>query len=47
MLTFYHIWLQVIGVCGTEDKAGLVRQKGAWAALKYNKKHIDAKVRAL
>uniref|UniRef100_A0A0N7ZB42 Enoyl reductase (ER) domain-containing protein n=2 Tax=Scylla olivacea TaxID=85551 RepID=A0A0N7ZB42_SCYOL len=35
---------KVIGVCGTEDKAGLVRQKGAWAALKYNKKHIDAKV---
>ncbi len=32
-------------MCGTEDKAGLVRQKGAWAALKYNKKHIDAKVR--
>lgn len=36
---------KVIGVCGTEDKAGLVRQMGAWAALKYNKKHIDAKVK--
>ncbi|KAG7162856.1 quinone oxidoreductase-like protein 2 homolog [Homarus americanus] len=35
---------KVIGVCGTEDKADLVRQKGAWAALKYNKKHIIAKV---
>lgn len=36
---------KVIGVCGTEDKADLVRKKGAWAALKYNKKHIDAKVK--
>ncbi|KAG0724526.1 Quinone oxidoreductase-like protein 2 [Chionoecetes opilio] len=36
---------KVIGVCGTEDKAELVRQKGAWAALKYNKKHIEAKVK--
>lgn len=36
---------KVIGVCGTEDKADLVRKKGAWAALKYNKKHINAKVR--
>ncbi|KAK8741942.1 hypothetical protein OTU49_002021 [Cherax quadricarinatus] len=35
---------QVIGVCGTEDKADLVRKKGAWSALKYNKKHILAKV---
>ncbi|XP_047493808.1 quinone oxidoreductase-like protein 2 homolog [Penaeus chinensis] len=36
---------KVIGVCGTEDKADLVRQKGAWSALKYNKKHVEAKVR--
>ncbi|KAK4309027.1 hypothetical protein Pmani_019287 [Petrolisthes manimaculis] len=35
---------KVIGVCGTEDKAHLVRQKGAWAALKYNKSHILKKV---
>ncbi|XP_069945698.1 quinone oxidoreductase-like protein 2 homolog isoform X2 [Cherax quadricarinatus] len=35
---------KVIGVCGTEDKADLVRKKGAWSALKYNKKHILAKV---
>ena len=46
-LLLYGILPQVIGVCGTEDKAELVRQKGAWAALKYNKNHIDAKVRAL
>lgn len=37
-------FLQVIGVCGTEDKADLVREKGAWAALKYNKKHLEKKV---
>ncbi|XP_076039930.1 quinone oxidoreductase-like protein 2 homolog [Oratosquilla oratoria] len=35
---------KVIGICGTEDKADLVRQKGAWAALKYNKKHLMNKV---
>ncbi|XP_045624282.1 quinone oxidoreductase-like protein 2 homolog [Procambarus clarkii] len=35
---------KVIGICGTEDKADLVRKKGAWSALKYNKKHIMAKV---
>lgn len=39
--------LKVIGVCGTEDKADLVRQKGAWSALKYNKKHVQAKVCAV
>lgn len=36
---------KVIGVCGTEDKADLVRQKGAWSALKYNKKHVESKVK--
>lgn len=27
----------MIAVCSTEDKAALVREKGAFAALKYNK----------
>ncbi|CAL4064055.1 unnamed protein product [Meganyctiphanes norvegica] len=36
---------KVIGVCGTEGKADLVRQKGAWAALKYNEKHVLQKVK--
>ncbi|KAL7643946.1 UNVERIFIED_CONTAM: hypothetical protein RMT77_005957 [Armadillidium vulgare] len=35
---------KVIGVCGTEDKADLVREKGAWAAIKYNVKHLHKKV---
>jgi len=34
----------VIGVCGTEDKASLVRDKGAWAAITYSPKHLKAKV---
>lgn len=29
---------KVIGVCGTEDKATLVREKGAWSALAYHAK---------
>jgi NADPH:quinone reductase-like Zn-dependent oxidoreductase len=28
-------FVQVIGVCGTEDKATLVRDKGAWAAFTF------------
>jgi len=36
---------KVIGVCGTEGKADIVRQKGAWAALKYNEKHVLKKVK--
>lgn len=35
---------KVIGVCGTEGKADLVRQTGAWAAIKYNEKHLQQKV---
>ncbi|KAF4524933.1 hypothetical protein B566_EDAN013896 [Ephemera danica] len=35
---------KVIGVCGTEDKAELVREKGAWAALTYNPKNLKDKV---
>ncbi|CAB3378075.1 Hypothetical predicted protein [Cloeon dipterum] len=35
---------KVIGVCGTEDKASLVREKGAWAALTYSPQHLRAKV---
>lgn len=35
---------KVIGVCGNEDKADLVRQKGAWAALMYKKKDLLATV---
>jgi len=34
---------KVIGVCGTEDKACLVRDKGAWAALKYDPEHVYKK----
>lgn len=35
---------QVIGVCGTEDKASLVRDKGAFASLKYRAKDLHKKV---
>jgi len=35
---------KVIGVCGTEDKASLVRDKGAWAALKYKPSDLYNKV---
>lgn len=35
---------KVIGVCGAEDKAELVREKGAWAALMYKKKDLLATV---
>lgn len=35
---------KVIGVCGTEDKASLVRDKGAWAALKFNAADLYNKV---
>lgn len=31
---------KVIAVCGTEDKATLIREKGAWSALKYQPDHI-------
>jgi len=36
---------KVIAVCGTEDKAALVREKGAFAALSFNEKHLHSKVR--
>ena len=35
---------KVIGVCGTEDKASLVRDKGAFASLKYEAKNLRKKV---
>ncbi|XP_037078937.1 quinone oxidoreductase-like protein 2 isoform X2 [Pollicipes pollicipes] len=35
---------QVIAVCGTEDKASLVREKGAFAALGYHRDHLRHKV---
>ncbi|KAI9564456.1 Quinone oxidoreductase-like protein 2-like protein [Daphnia sinensis] len=35
---------KVIGVCGTEDKASLVRDKGAFASLKYQAKNLRSKV---
>lgn len=35
---------KVIGVCGTEDKADLVREMGAWAALSYNQKGMISTV---
>ncbi|XP_059473784.1 quinone oxidoreductase-like protein 2 homolog [Neocloeon triangulifer] len=38
---------KVIGVCGTEDKASLVREKGAWAALTYKPEHLRAKVKEI
>lgn len=31
-------------MCGTEDKASLVREKGAFAALKYEAKKLRKKV---
>lgn len=31
-------------MCGTEDKASLVRDKGAWAALKYKPSDLYNKV---
>ena len=34
----------MIGVCGTEDKASLVRDKGAFASLKYQAKNLRNKV---
>ncbi|XP_043213259.1 quinone oxidoreductase-like protein 2 [Amphibalanus amphitrite] len=36
---------QVIAVCGTEDKASLVREKGAFAALGFHREHLKKKVR--
>lgn len=36
---------KVIGVCGTEDKATLVRAKGAWSALTYRKKDLIKSVK--
>lgn len=36
---------KVIAVCGTEDKASLVREKGAFAALSFNRDHLRRKVR--
>lgn len=42
---FFNLFLfQVIGVCGTEDKASLVREKGAFASLKYKAKNLKKKV---
>jgi NADPH:quinone reductase-like Zn-dependent oxidoreductase len=35
--------MQVIGVCDTEDKAALLREKGAWAALTNVPKEIVKK----
>lgn len=37
--------IQVIGVCNSEDKTDLIRQKGAWAALTFtNEKSLVNKV---
>ncbi|XP_066992736.2 quinone oxidoreductase-like protein 2 homolog isoform X2 [Anabrus simplex] len=35
---------KVIAVCETEDKAALLRERGAWAALTYDPKDIQRKV---
>ena len=32
-------------MCGTEDKASLVREKGAFAALGFHRDHLRRKVR--
>ncbi|CAG0892507.1 unnamed protein product [Cyprideis torosa] len=38
---------KVIGVCRTEDRSALVREKGAWAALSFDKSHLRKKVKEL
>jgi NADPH:quinone reductase-like Zn-dependent oxidoreductase len=45
MVTRLNIFLiiQVIAVCETEDKAALLREKGAWAALTNVPKEIVKK----
>lgn len=35
----------MIAVCSSEDKAALVREKGAFAAIKYNKKTLLKEVK--
>ncbi len=36
---------KVIGVCATEDKASLVRDRGAWATVTYGKQDLAAQVK--
>ncbi|KAK2722439.1 hypothetical protein QYM36_002840 [Artemia franciscana] len=36
---------KVIGVCDTEEKASIVRDKGAFAALKFDPKHLRDKIK--
>lgn len=45
MICFLNIFLiiQVIAVCDTEEKAALLREKGAWAALTNVPKEIVKK----
>ena len=36
---------KVIGVCATEDKSTLVRDRGAWATVTYGKQDLAAQVK--
>ena len=36
---------KVIGVCATEDKASLVRDRGAWATVTYGQQDLAAQVK--
>lgn len=38
---------KVIGVCATEDKSSIVRDRGAWATVTYGKQDLAAQVKTV
>lgn len=40
-------WIKVIGVCASEESADLLRERGAWSALKMDLSNLKTSVKSV